>query len=1240
MKRYLLLFFVFIVGFSANDIQHEFIVLNWNNISSDYQSGMIFPNTFNNAAYSAQYGELPYYSKIYDRSGFQIVVENFRFEEVEDIDFNFDLSAVPEDFKVETIHSKSGDDYKTEIQILPFKKLGEKLFRLTSFTLKKIPVQQETAVVETQIWKTQSVLSSGKWIKIKTSGKGVYKIPYSTLTDWGFSNPASVSVYGSGGKHLSEKPEEITYDDLEQNAVWHDESGGENCLFFYEPGNVEWSLNNSGEYFEHKNHDYSNQGFFFLSENAGPAKMAQTAEEINQIPTHHVSDFDAYSLYEKDLTNLILSGKQWFGEKFQHNQTRSFNLSLPGIKSSNEVYLKVNAVARSYQSSKIRIKADSENIGEITFTKVNTEELVDLYARENSLGVLFEADNETTGIDLTFAGSNSSAVAWLDYIEINYKRNLDLDEGVLFFRDLESVGVGNIAEFEIQSASSSTRVFDVTDINNAFEVPVQADGGSIKIKRPSDSLKEYAAFNPDGSFPVPEKVGDLENQNLHGLSTPEFLIITNPSFLNSANELAQFHESYDNLSTEVVLSTEIYNEFSSGHFDATAIRNFIKMFYDRGGTLKYVLLFGDGSFDNKNIDALNLNFIPTYQSQNSLNPIASFVTDDYFVILDEGESVYNGAVDLGIGRIPASTQYQAQLVVDKIKNYHSPQALGDWRNVVCFIGDDEDGNIHMSDSEKLADIINENHNDFITDKIYFDAFVQQVTTAGEEYPEVTEAINKRVQDGVLILNYVGHANHRSLAHEKVLNISDINSWSNKNTLPIFVTATCEFSRFDSEEMSAGENILFQGNGGGIGLFSTTRLAISGPNYLLSRSFYSHVFELNENGAHYRMGDVMRLAKINTSNTTNKRNFSLLADPALKLSYPEYKVVTTSINQRDANADPDTIGSLQKITVSGYIADFEGEKLDNFSGEILPTVFDKAVEMETLGNAGETPMKFSVRENVIYKGNVSVDNGEFTFSFVVPKDISYDLGNGKIIYYASNGETDAHGAFENFVIGGTDDQISDNYGPEIQLYLDSEDFISGDETSKNPVLLAYLSDENGINTAGTGIGHDITAVLDDDYSKIFILNKYYQANTDDYTSGSIEFPFSNLSPGMHNLKFKAWDVANNSSEVGIDFFVSGDLIITDVSTYPNPMSDYTFIVFEHNQTGATFETLIEFFDIQGRRIDYFQTQVGSNGLKSNPIRWDLSELRLETRSGVYFYRITAQNEDSVIASKSGKIVISY
>ena len=664
------------------------------------------------------------------------------------------------------------------------------------------------------------------------------------------------------------------------------------------------------------------------------------------------------------------------------------------------------------------------------------------------------------------------------------------------------------------------------------------------------------------------------------------------------------------------------------------------MFYDRNEKLKYVLLFGDGSFDNKDIRPETKNFIPTFQSLNSLNPVESFVTDDYYVMLDDGESVKNGAVDLGIGRIPATTAYEADLVVNKIVNYYSSESFGEWRNAVCFIGDDEDGGLHMTDSEKLANKVNNNHGEFITNKIYLDAFPEEVTPAGERYPGVTEAINNQVKDGVLILNYVGHANERFMADEHVLDVSNVNSWSNSKNLPIFVTATCEFSRFDADDTSIGEYILLNPNGGGIGLFSTTRVVYAAQNYSLSNNFYDFVFETDENGNRYRLGDIIRLAKNKTINTFNKRNFSLLADPALKLSYPKYIVKTTSINGKDAESAADTLGALRKIDIEGIVADYFGNKLGDFSGEMNITVYDKAMILSTLGNGGENPVNFKVQENIIYKGKVDVTNGNFVFSFVIPKDISYALGEGKIIYYASDGKADAHGAYTNFIIGGSSNEnIVDNEGPDIELFMDDTNFKSGGDTGKNPTLIAFLSDENGINTVGTGIGHDITAILDDNYSNVLVLNNYYQSNLNDYTSGEIYFPMQNLSAGRHKLVLKAWDVANNSTETEIEFEVTGDFYISQVNNYPNPAVNYTFFTFEHNQSGKILDVVIEVFDQMGRRVDYVTQEVGSNGSVSNPVRWDFMETQTQLGNGIYIYRITAQNNEGLIASRSGKMMIS-
>ncbi len=1244
MNKYLLFALILFTGFTSNDIRREIIAIDWY-FSSEPENKLGY--TFENAGYEG-YGDqmIPLFSKVYaienPDQDFRFVLENPVYEEVELNNKDFITSGLPHELNVKKLRLQSGDVHKIEIQLPAVIQKNNKVLLLKRFEIKLIPVNFKSATIQEYPWKQESMLREGRWIKISTPTKGIYKIPYATLSGWGFSNPANVKIFGAGGMILSENPGDIEYDDLPQLPLEHGKNNGTDCIFFYAPGTIEWNPSEANTFLEHRRNHYATGGFLFLTENSGTDKVVEAYPLTTDVPTHSISSFDEYALVETEEVNLLHSGKQWFGDKFTHGSTRNFAFDLSNAEDNSNFSLRINAVARSSASSQMNVLAGQTNIGKIEFTSVNTSSSTTAYANERTALFTSPASSGNLNVGLQYTGSGTTTEAWLDYIELNYRRKLTAGNEALFFRDMNSTGLNNILEFSVQNASADLKVWDISNPFDVKEISLEISGNVAKGKRPASQLKEYVTFKMNGNFPEPENIAEIENQNLHGLSTPEYLIVSHPNFLNQARELADYHKSTDGMTVEVVSANAVYNEFSSGNKDAAGIRNFIKMFYDRNEGLKYVLLFGDGSYDNKGNKPGTINLIPTFQSESSLSPVESFVTDDYFVLLDAGESILRGAVDLGLGRIPASSSFEAELAVRKIKNYQSGEALGDWRNIICFIGDDQDNSLHMRDSEDLANQVNKNHGEFITDKIYFDAYRQITGPGGESYPEVTQAINDRVKEGVLILNYVGHANDRFMADEKVLDISHINSWANTTRLPIFVTATCEFTRFDSDDKSAGEYVFFNPNGGGIGLFSTTRLVYANSNKLISESFYRFVFAKDTNGEQYRMGDIMRLAKINTSNANvvNKRNFTLIADPALKLSYPRHKVITSSINGNEPSELPDTIGALQKITITGYVADEFENKLSNFSGKIVPTVYDKAAIKKTRGNGGEPSMEFKVQENIIYKGLAEVVNGEFSFSFVIPKDISYNPGNGKIVYYADNGETDAHGVFENFIISGSGSGLADNQGPEIELYLDTPEFTSGEKVSKNPTLLAFLSDENGINMVGSGIGHDITAVLNDDFGNTMILNNYYQANAGDYSSGTVRFPLRNLPVGKHTLRLKVWDVANNSSEAEIEFEVTGDFHIENIVNYPNPMNNYTFFTFEHNQADATFEAIYEIFDQTGNRVDYFVTQVGSNGRVSNPVRWDLFESQVQLRSGVYPYRITVQNSDGAIASGSGKVIVAH
>jgi hypothetical protein len=885
---------------------------------------------------------------------------------------------------------------------------------------------------------------------------------------------------------------------------------------------------------------------------------------------------------------------------------------------------------------------NGKSLNKISFQAIDVSDPTIDYANYKASEFKGTLTSKTPQIRMNYSSANSSSEAWLDFISINYQSYLSMSSDVYSFRGRGVEGNTLVSEFSVSGVTTSTKVLDVTDFLNATEIPTVYTDGQIKFKSNSSVFHEYMAFNPDGSIPVPELVGNVDNQDLHSGEIAEMIIVSNPALLSAANDLANFHRTVDQMSVQVITPEPIYNEFSGGSPDPSGFRNYFRMCYDLGkqsgkNTLKYILLMGEGSYDNRNILRRNHNLLPTYQSENSISPTESFVTDDFFVFLDENEGGINGAIDLGIGRIPAEKLSEAEIVVEKIKNYKRQETMGNWRNVVTFIADDEDNNAHMSQAELLANSVNTSYPSFMTNKIYLDAYPQISSSAGEKYPDVTTAINNAVKEGTLIMNYTGHANEKNLAAENVLDISDIDAWTNINNLPIFVTATCEFSRFDADDMSAGEHILFNPYGGGVGLFSTTRLVFSGANFALNSKFFKYIFEKDDQGNNLRMGDVMRLAKAAANTGTNQLNFSLLADPALRLVNPGNKVVTSSIDDREVDLEMDTIRPLTVVKIKGYVTDNNGNKLSGFNGEIIPTVYDKLMWVETLGNAGQSPMKYKLQNNIVYRGLASVKNGEFEFSFFVPKDISYKLDKGKILYYAYNDSIDAQGFFDGFYIGGSSNSsITDNQGPEIQLYMNSESFKERETVSVSSVLLANISDESGINTVGTGIGHDITAVLDGDNSNIMVLNDYFQSDKDSYQSGSIVFPLTKLAEGEHTLTLKVWDVFNNSSEKQIRFVVKDNFRIESVSCSPNPMQEETQFVFTHNLPDETFDVNLEIFETTGTRVDIMPVKVGSQGTESLPITWNPASRNVRMRSGVYIYRmiVTASGKQS---SGSGRLV---
>ena len=785
-----------------------------------------------------------------------------------------------------------------------------------------------------------------------------------------------------------------------------------------------------------------------------------------------------------------------------------------------------------------------------------------------------------------------------------------------------------------------------------------------------DSLnyKEYFASN-GGTFLNAEFIGPVDFQNLHALEQADYLIVTHPNFLSQANRLADLPRN-EGLSVHVVTSYQIFNEFSSGGQDAAAIRLFTKMFYDRAASNaetapKYLLLFGDGTYDPKNRVPDNNNFMLTYQVLGSENHISAMVTDDFYGMLDDNEAITGSdLLDIGIGRILASTLTQAEQQVDKIEHYlkngsdlfansgasccledNSLNTFGDWRQKYIQVADDEESGYFINnDTEPQYLYTKQNHNEMNCDKLYLDAFPQQTSAGGQRYPDVVDAITNRVQRGALILNYVGHGGEVGLAEERVVTIPQINSWNNINALTLFVSATCEFTKYDDpSRVSAGEWASLNPSGGAIALMTTTRSVYFGVNTTTGNKFFQNVFNRNPDGTPLAFGDIVMRTKNETGTSDNKRSFTLIGDPALKIALPGLNVVTDSINGIAPQIAIDTIRALSKVVIKGHIEDHLGNSVTGLNGVLTPSIFDKIKLQKTLGQDIFSPeIEYELQRNVIYKGKVSISNGAFEFSFVIPKDIALNFGKGKISYYGYANQVDAGGYDTSFVIGGIDQNgISDNEGPEISLFLNDENFVTGGQTDFEPILLAKIFDENGVNTVGNGIGHDITAILDGNSSEPFILNDFYVADLDSYQSGELRFQFDGLTPGPHTLEFKIWDVNNNSSKSMIEFVVVDDqnLSLQNVLNYPNPFTTSTEFMFEHSFACNELEVQIQIFTVSGKLVQTINEYIPTQGFRVNQIFWDGTDnYGDQLAKGVYIYRVKVKDANGQTAEKTEKLVI--
>ena len=1263
-------------------IQFNYLIAQSSSIIIEWESSVVNPSNFKNqesfkeATYTENNNFLPTYSKWFPISGNIATAEftNLVFEEFEPT--GTDLSKITNTIQFETVLAYEKKIPSLLVTCIPLRKnqFTGKIEKLVAFDI-EINANTIYQTKRLKATKTSSVLASGKWHKIAVNKDGVFKIDKSFLTTNNISSQniqfSSFGVFGQAMGVLPEANEAYRTDDLEEIPLKifdfnnNGTSDDNDYVLFYGKGPHVWNYDAAIDNWEHIVNIYTDFSGYYITTTSGSGlnitnSASLTGANINT-NTYTFRDFfeeELYNLMHSELSTTSGSGRKWFGQKLSSfSNSQSFNINVPNISSSAQAQLKLSVVSTSSATSTFSLSNNGSQLFSINTAGIPSSSYPDA-GKEGYTSRNLTLSN-TNNFELIYSSGDPQGAGFLNYLEVIARANIKLDAAYLLFRDTESIGAGNITKFTVSNSTANTEIWDITTGTNVFRINGNLSGSQYDFTVATDSLREFIAVNTNGSFESPTYNGTITNQNLHALAQQDMFIITNNSMSEAANKIANFHRA-EGLTVAVVDVEKIYNEFSSGQQDLTAIRDFLKMFYDRATNYttmpKYALLLGDASFDYKDRIANNTNIIPTYQSPESYQQTASYCTDDYIGFLDDNEGLNitdisnPNKVDIAIGRIPVTNLAEANGVAEKIINYNTNTTQNDWRNVLFFVADDEDGNLHFDQVEELSSLSTmENADDYNIEKIYIDAFTQVNGAGGDRYPDVNDVILRKLRTGAFLMNYTGHGGPRNWAQERIFNIEDIRTLDNKDNLPLFITATCDFSPYDDAEFhSAGESLITNAEGGAIALITTTRLVYANENKIMNAGVLNYLFQEYQ-GRMPTVGEILVQAKNGTSASENNRKFVLLGDPALTLAYPKHEVVTTTINGLPIT-QIDTLKALSKVKVEGEVRNENGVLLTNFNGIVYPSVYDKIGVYQTkgqdAGTGGSVIASYELRNKLLFKGKASVINGKFSFEFIVPKDINYALDSGKISYYAANsfGVDDAQGYTYDFIVGGTADSIeADDLGPIVDVFINDSTFAFGGLTDENPILLVNLTDNSGINTVGNGVGHDIIGLLNENTQQQYSLNDFYSAKLDDYTQGNIEYPFNKLEDGRYGIRVKAWDVHNNPGEGYTEFIVasSAEIALQNVFNYPNPFTTHTSFIFEHNRPGELLDVNIQIFTVSGKLVKSIFTTLSTSGysVKPNEITWNgLDDYGDAIGRGVYIYKVNVQSENGFNAQEFEKLVI--
>ncbi|MFC6876505.1 type IX secretion system sortase PorU [Flavobacterium myungsuense] len=1186
-----------------------------------------------------------------DENNLQIT--NVVYESISDVELgDLNLKVIPNSINASIKNLKARNNYFAILTLSPIIKDANGFKKVKSFTYGTKTANSNSRIknnIRTNFnGVSNSVLSTGVWHRFYVIKSGAYYINKSFLKQIGIStegiDPKKIKIYGNGGRMIPLKNSDYYPDDLIENAIQVvGESDGvfndNDYILFYAEGVDKW--NNESQT---TNNLYDNKSYYYINTQGLDGKRVPNTIQPTENRDLVINTFDDYQYYETDKVNIVRLGRRWLGEQFSIDNEQDFEFNIPNIVTTSPVRMSVIGAAISPSSTSFEVKANNQIAGTISFSQIGGSAEADL----SDINTTISASEKIT-ISLKYDNKGvPDSKGYLDYIFLKSNRNLKgYGKQFHFQYDLASSALG-IGEYQIADASTIQQVWDITDIYNVTKIE-NSNQTLFTFKANLGETRKYLAVDLNDLYtPLKDSQTAVANQNLKGtifndaqgkFQDIDYIIIC-PRFLtNQVEKLANFHRKYSNLNVKVVNLETIYPEFSSGKQDIGAIRNFIKYVYFNASSpekrIQYLNLFGDASYDFKNRVSINGNIVPIYHALSSFTTgESSFASDDFFGMMDENEGnidISEGGLDIAVGRMIANTTLQADELVNKVIEYHDIKSYGNWRNNLVVVSDDSDKTSDKSLQSRInnmADKIVSEKPFFNLNKILLDSYVQETSAGGSRYPKARQELFNAFEKGALVFNYLGHGGEDGLSQERIWEKSDGQNLSNRYKYPLFITITCDFSRFDNPfRPTAGEYTYWNPKGGAISMITTIREIgqTTGENFndVLARYLFS--YGSNE---YTSIAESLRLAKNNFGPRTDVVFY--LGDPALKLDIPQPKINLTKVNDLPISGPVDDFKSLAFVKLAGEVTDENNNPLSSYNGELSVQIFDKNIIRTTLDNDNNSPaINFNTLGETIFRGNATITNGQFEFGFVVPRDISIPVNNGRISFYGKRDEIllDKTGFDTSIRIGGVNQNaVADKTNPTVRLFMNDQTFISGGITNESPLFLAFLEDENGINTA-SGIGHDIIAILDGDENNPIKLNDYYETELDDYKKGKLKFPFRNLAKGLHTITFKAWDVYNNPVTSEIQFIVVGDesITLTNVLNYPNPFVNYTQFWFTHNRPFEPLEVQVQIMTITGKIVWTKNQTITSDGFLSREITWDgKDDFGDKIGKGTYVYKLTVKS----------------